>query len=1291
MPDDDIRGPAAVSTKKDFGRALTRRRESAGLTVRELARRANAPAGTVSGWCTGRHLPTLAQKELFLRLLAACGVNDGADTQEWVACWMRLRRPLGQKEVESPAPYRGLESFQAEDAEWFFGRARLTDTLVRGITDGVSGLMMVVGPSGSGKSSVLRAGLMASLCGNGSARDPWQGLLLTPGQFPISALATQLAVLSDVAADVVEAELWSQPARAARRIRHRAAQPLLIVVDQFEEIFTDCADTAERGAFLSVLEELSGDVSRTDGRVRVVAGMRADFYPDALRWALLAEALQSGQVTVGPMTENELRQAIIEPVRVAGMEFENGLTHVLLRDLAPVVATNVTGAVGALPLLSHALLATWRQGQRGSMTIADYTATGGIRGAIAQTADAVFTDLTEAERALVRRLFLRLVHVGDNTPDTRRRVQLEELTGDPDDDGHARTRTVLGRYVDQRLITADADGVEISHEALLGAWPRLRAWIDTDRSGHRLHRQLTEAARAWRDADSDPGALYRGVRLGAAVDWVTDHQGELNPLEQQFVDASVRADRVDRLRERQRTRRLRWLAAALAALLVLAGAATVYSIEQRATADQERSLAVSRQVAGTANRLRDSDPALAAQLAVAAYRIAPTVEARSSVLNASGSPAVTRMLRPSGALQTVAVNPAGTLLAAGGGAKSDTAVLLWDLRDPDRPRLLGTPLTGHTAEIWAVDFSPDGTILATGGADNTVRLWDVTDTAHPMPVGQPLTGQQGEILTIDFSADGATLAAGTRDQTVHLWDVHDPARPTALGAPFTAAEGDVRSVAFSPDGKLLAIADERNAVHVWDIADRPHPRRVGAPLAVNSRPNTVAFSPDGGTLAAGSSSDASVYLWAVSDPAKPMSVGRLERESGWVNAIAFSADGKRLAAASAAASVQVWDLTRNALLLDLPHAEPVLTVAFREDDQVLYTGGDDGIARRWRVPGPVMRTADQVTGLDFHPHRPMVVGGGARLQMWDVSNRNHPEPVGPELTAPSDRLVGTVNISPDGRTVAAVTRAGNIVMVWDITDPEHPRPAVHLTGHTAQLQHVSFNRDGDLLVSASQDGTVRLWDMTEPHNPTPLAVLDPQLDDIFAAEFSRDGRLLAAVGESGNVLLWDVRDPRKPMLLGKPYLVAPDEAHSLAISPDSRTLAVGIADGTVRLLDIRNSAAPRPLRRITGPDGYINALMFNADGSILAGGGRGQTWLWHIDDQRQPETLAILQNSRTSVWKIQFLPDGQTLATADGTIQLRHIEPEHIIHEICATAGDKITPAEWEKHVPGANYQPICP
>jgi WD40 repeat protein len=1236
---------------------------------------------------------------MFLRLLAECGVTDDVDMREWLSCWLRLRRPLGQQRADAPTPYRGLEPFQVEHADWFFGRSRLTEAVVQRITSGPPGLVMAVGASGSGKSSVLRAGVLATVCGS-SPRGGRQGVLLTPGRHPVSALAAQLAVLGDVTPDTVKAELWTQPSRAAWRIRRLVTGGLLIVVDQFEEVFTTCVDVTEQDAFIAALGELAGpgnEEERSEAGVRVVAGMRADFYPDALRWPLLAQALQDNQVTVGPMTEDELRQVITEPARIAGVDLDGSLTHVLLRDLAQAGTAHSSGEVGTLPLLSHALLVTCEQGKRQKMTIADYTAAGGIRGAIAQTAEATFADLSAAQRSLVRRLFLRLVQVGDDTPDTRRRVQLEELTGNPEDDRYAETREVLGRYVDKRLITADADGVEISHEALLRAWPRLQEWIDTDRAGHRLHRQLTEAVRGWDEAGRDPGALYRGVRLDAAVDWVTrqDHRGELNHLEQQFFDASVQTNRAERLRERTRTRRLRWLAAALAALLVISGATTVYSVQQRATADRERNAAISRQAAGTANRLRDSDPALAAQLAVAAYRIAPTVEARSSLLAASATPTVTRMLRPGGALQAVAVNPAGTLLAAAGATASDTAVLLWDLREPERPALVGLPLTGHTAPIWAVAFSPDGTTLATGSADMTVRLWDVANPAHPSSLGEPLTGPQDSVMSVEFSPDGVTLAVGSHDKTVRLWDVHDREHPAATGAALTGAAGALRSVAFAPSGNLLAAADASRAVHVWDIADRQHPRPLGPALTLSSRVNTVAFSPDGKTLAVGSN-DGVVRLWTMTDPAGPAPAGELTGATGWIHAITFSANGNLLAAANADGRVQLWDLTRREMRLDLPHAEPVTAVAFRDHDRVLYTNSADGIARRWLIPGPTLPTASRsVTTLAFHPSRPLLVDAGRDLRLWDLTDRDRPIPLGPPLTAPpdSDRMSGTVAISPDGNTIAAGTLPGNTILFWDITTPDSPQQQpTRLSGHTALIENVTFNYNGHLLASSSDDGTVRLWDTTDVRNPTARATLSPSLGIVHTTTFSPDGRILAAATSSGYVMLWDVSDSQQPTAIGKPIEVASDDARSLAISPDNRTLAVGIADGTVRLWDIENPSSPTPPEHhITGPDGFLLALAFNANGSILAGGsGTGQTWIWNVADRRQPYPLAILQSPKETTWNVQFSPDGQVLAAADGNVHLWDTDPDRVIHRICATVGDELTESEWTKQIPGAPYRPIC-
>ncbi|MET0135735.1 MAG: helix-turn-helix domain-containing protein [Kibdelosporangium sp.] len=1294
----------AVLTRKDFGRVLTATREAAGLTVRELARKVDVPLGTVSGWCTGRHLPTLSQKEQFLRLLGVCGVTEKNHLDEWQTCWLRLRRPLGQQRTEASTPYRGLEPFQAEHADWFFGRSRLTETLVRRVTGGPPGLFMAVGSSGSGKSSALRAGLLPALCGNAhQAGRRWQGLLLTPGRHPISALAAQLALVGDVAADRieagrVEAELRDRPAHAAQRVRKLIAGPLLLVVDQFEEVFTACADVAEQSAFLDALGELAvvaNGAPRADAGVRVVAGMRADFYPEALRWPVLVSALQDNQVTVGPMTEDELRQTIAEPARLAGMQVESGLIDVLLRDLAPAGTLRGAGDVGALPLLSHALLATWEQGRRQAMSIKDYLATGGIHGAIAQTAEAVFTDLDTTEQALVRQLFLRLVHVGANTPDTRRRVQLDELTGGLGDERDARTRKVLGCYVDRRLITADVDGVEISHEALLDAWPRLRDWIDTDRSGHRLHRQLTEAAQSWHDTGRDPDTLYRGMRLDATVDWVTrqDHRGELNQLEQQFVDDSVRANQAEHLRERRRTRRLRWLAAALGALLVLSAATTVYSIQQRTAADRERNLAISRQVAGTANRLADSDPALAAQLAVAAHQIAPTVEATSSLLTAAGRPAVSRMVRPGGARQAVAVNPAGTLLAAAGATESDNTVLLWDLRRPGRPTLLGSPLTGHTGAIYAIAFSSDGSTLATGSADRTVRLWDVTDFAHPRQIGPPLTGPQDRILAVEFSPSGSLLAVGSRDTTFRLWDVRDREHPVTTGPVFTRATGAVQSAAFTPAGDVVAIADAAGAVHVLATGSR---QPLGPPLPLPSRVNTVAFSPDGTTLAAGSN-DFTVRLWTMTDPARPAPAGTLSGATGWINAITFSANGKLLAAASAAPRVQVWDLATRRVRLDLPHAKPATAVAFREDDQVLYTNGADGVARRWLVPGPVLPTANrQITGLVTDPRRRLLIDGGNDLQLWDLTSRDHPAPLGPALTAPPEfgRMSGAVGMSPDGAVLAASTRNGNTILLWDISDPGRPRPhPARLAGHTALIEHVAFGNRGRLLASTSDDGTVRLWDTADVRNPAALATLSPHVGFVYAATFSANDHTLAVVTQGGYVVLWDVRDPRHPAAIGSPIKVAPDDARAVAISADNRTLAVGAANGTVQLWDIENPSSPTPLERpFAGPDGIVHSLAFSPDGSILAGGdGAGQTWMWNVTDRRHPRPVAILKSSATATWALRFGPDGDVLAAASGDIHLWDTDPGRAVQRICANAGDGITEAEWARNIPDVPYQQVCP
>jgi transcriptional regulator with XRE-family HTH domain len=763
---------ATVANRDEFRRGLAAIRSEAGLTIREVAAKANVPFSTVGGYFSGRHLPTPAQLEQFVRVLNACGVTQPAEVDAWLDAVRRVRRALGRP-VPGRAPYRGLAAFQPEDSEWFFGRESLTQALLERVSRSDDGLLMVVGPSGSGKSSLLRAGLAGSAeCAGDSPR--WRYAVLTPGVEPLHTL------------------------------REHLDQADVLMVDQFEEVFTQCRDEEQRRTFIEALHSASQ---------RVVIGMRADFYAHALRYPRLAGALQRNQLVVGPMTEEELRRAIVEPARRARIELDGGLVELLIRDLAPATpCARAAHDAGALPLLSHALLATWEHGDKGRMSVEDYRATGGIDGAVARTAEAVYVGLSETQRQAARRMFLRLVHIGEGIADTRRRAAWAELFGA---DGAEDAEFVLDQYVSRRLVTADADTVEISHEALLSAWPRLRGWVDADRARIRVHRQLTEAARAWRDGARDPGALHRGARLAAATEWAGErsHRADLNPLEHEFLDASIAQDAAERERERIRTRRLFRLSAALSVLVLVAATLTGYAFWQRAESEREANLALSRQVAATANRIRGSDPALAAQLSLAAYRVAPTVEARSSLLASSMAPRVTRMVRPGGAQQSVAISPDGRLVAAAGAAKTDTSILLWNLPQPTRPTRVGEPLTAHRKPIYAVTFSPDGHILATGSADNTVRLWNVTDAAHVTEFGAPLTGFTERVLATAFSPDGTLLAAGGADQVLQLWQVTDPAHPVAVGQG-AGAGGAIQAVTFRPDGRYLATADAAGAMQL---------------------------------------------------------------------------------------------------------------------------------------------------------------------------------------------------------------------------------------------------------------------------------------------------------------------------------------------------------------------------------------------------------------------------------------------------------------------------------------------
>jgi WD40 repeat protein/transcriptional regulator with XRE-family HTH domain len=1332
--------PTRIATRQDFAGQLSAVRQRAGLTVREVARTVGIQHSTAGGYFSGRHLPGLRQTALLAEILRACGVDEAADVARWQEALARVRRTPGPRPAGGPVPYRGLAAYQPGDAPWFHGRRALTADLVRLVTaaaadpppwpdaastpgpaagspglgspglgsygPGSPGLgsyglgngggpvgvpVVVVGASGSGKSSLLRAGLIPALCGPVGVGWVWR--LVVPGEAPVRRLAAALAGLLAAPVETVAAGLAAAPAVVAAQVRRRLAPSrLLLVVDQFEEVFTAC-EPAERARAVAAVRALAAAGA-------AVLGLRADFYGAATRDPALVPSLQHAQLVVGPLTEAELRAAITEPARQASADLEPGLVELLLRELAPPGPEPAAFAheAGALPLLSHALLATWQRHQRGRLTVADYQDSGGIAGAIAQTAEDVYAGLGPGERELARRMFLRLVHVGDDTTDTRRRIRPAELAG-PDT---VHIGQLLDRFVAQRLLTADIDSVDIAHEALLTAWPRLRGWLDADRSGLRTHRQLTDAAHAWRESGREEALLHRGGRLAVTCDWAIEpsHQVELNPLEQEFLAASQRRDRSERAADRRDTRRLRTLLAAVTALLLLSTGLTGYLVQQRREADRQRDLAISRQVATEADRLAGQDSALAGQLALAAYRIAPTTEARSALLTTSAQVAATRVVGPPGALQAARLAPDGRTLA---GAGADGRVRLWSVADPAHPVPLCAPVPTAPATVYALAFSPNGRLLAAGGADGRVRVWSVADPARPVLVGDvvAVSGVPATVYAVAFSPDGRTLATGGADGRVRLWRVARLAMPAAgigrdpgVAAPGPQATlagpaGYVQALAYSPDGRMLAAGSTDRTVRLWDVR---RPRRTGVGRLLGRASNTVwsvAFSPDGRTVAAGSA-DKSVHRWRLGGAELPALAGA----SSWVNAVAYDPTGATLAAGSSDGAVRIWS-AGGRVLLTLP-SPPVTAVSYSQDARLLVTAGTDGVARLWHLPGPVLTgAADGVYSVEFTADGQRLVAAGgvadSTIRLWQVADPGRPAPVGaPFAPARPARLSGAMALRPDGRLAAGGGTDGSVPL-WRLAG-DRALPVAVLRGSSALVQSLTFSPDGRTLAVAGNDHTVRLWNVRDPTAPRPLAVLTGATNYTYGVAFSPDGRLVAAGSADDRVYLWDVADPAAPRPLAT--LTGPANwVFSVAFSPDGGMLAAASADKSVWLWDVRRPDRPVLLRTLTGPTNYVNAVAFSPDGSRLAAAaGDKSVWLWNVADPGRAHPIAALGGAGGSVLAVAFSPDGTRIAggVADDTVRLWQIDPAAAARQLCATAGDPISAEEWAHYVTGKAYDPPC-
>jgi WD40 repeat protein len=1242
---------------------LRRLRVAAGSPrYRELARRAHYSASTLSEAASGRRLPSL---EVTLAYVRAC---DG-DTELWETRWRQVAADTTAHTTngvaDGQAPYAGLRPLGPGDAHRFHGRDRLLARLCHTVRE--RRLVIVVGASGAGKSSLLLAGLVVA-ARSGALPDgqPWPEVVITPGPRPLESCAVGLAEHLSVTSADLHGALTDHPrglALLTRQVlsgRDESAE-LLLVIDQFEEIFTLCQDDGERDRLVDQLVRTSADPT---SRIRIVLGVRADFYGHCARYPELVVALQDAQVVVGPMTGDELREAITRPAVEAGYRVETALVSRLVAD--------AVGQPGPLPLLSHALLETWRRRHGTTLTLAAYDATGGIQNAIAHTAESAYLALNPEQRTKARHVFERLIALGEGTEDTKRRLPRAEFDhADPD------VTAVLDRLAAVRLLVLGESAVEIAHEALIRSWPRLRDWLAEDRTGLRTHRQLTEATNAWEALGRDEDALYRGTRLAIADDWALTHADALTTREHEFLDRS----RVLRDRElavaRHRTRRLHRLVALLVVLLVVASATTAFAVRAGQTVTEQRNIALSQNVASAAATLRGTSPALATQLALAAYRLEPTLDARGGLLSTFATPYATQLPGHTNNVNAVAFHPNGKLVAT---AAWDNTVRLWSVADPHRPVVLAT-ISAHTDNVLAVRFSPDGRVLATGSWDRSVRLWDLTDPRHPVQ-RKRMTTDAGEVYGVAFGPDGRTLAAVSSDHVIRLWDTRTGALRRAAGH-----TDELRAVAFSPDGRTLATSGLDHTVRLWDVTAAEPAQLRSIPLA-SATSESMAFSPDGHTLAASTSAD-TVRLWDVTDPRDPVDLATLTGHTDAIRAVAFSPDGRVLATAGADRTVRLWQVADRgkpySVLTMNGHTDVVVALAFSPDGRTLASASDDDTARLWDLPGSLVTSHPAIVcGMSGTADgRALVTGskdGTVFLTGLDGASVN--------LAGHTDGACGAA-ISQDGRTLITGSWDGT-VRRWDITDRHRPGPPVTIAGHDDEIDAVALH--GRTLAVAGDDATVRLLDIGAAGPPRELAALTGHTDDLQVILFSRDGHLLVTTSWDHTVRLWDVADPRRPAQLAV-LTGHTDAVLAAAISRDGRTLVTSSPDRTIRLWDITNRRAPREIARLVGHTDAAQSVAFSPDGHTLATGANDHTArLWDVTTPAAPRAVAVLTGHTDRVRAVFFAPDGHTLFTgsADQTVRRWETNPERVAARICALAYPRITPRQWEQYLPGIDFRPPC-
>ncbi|QFS91107.1 translocation protein TolB [Mycobacterium sp. THAF192] len=1230
------------------------------------------------------------------------------------------------------APYRGWEPLEPCDAAVFFGRdAQIVRALdaVRGMRlSGLNSLFVVLGPSGTGKSSFLRAGLLPRL-----TREDRRFVVLDIVRPERNALTGQSGLaaaihsarrrfgftapnLGEIKAactggDVTALTQWLTQVRAAAAARlvdrgdqAGAAPTLVLPVDQAEELFTaEAAGPAE--TFLQVLAGLVAALNTTEAGLTVAVTIRTDRYEVMQTHPALAEVDTVLFDELKPMPATQFKEVIVGPAMRAT---EAGTPLRVAPDLVERLLADAGAGADTLPMLALTMSRLYTDyGDDGELRLDQYEAMGGMARVVATEIDEILA--TDPAQRHTQLLALRAAFVPwlatinpDNDQPLRRVARYQDL---PES-----SHPLIDAMVARRLMVKDTrDGqtvVEVALESLLRQWDDLAGWLADQRHHLKAADDIERAAAAWTHHDHDPAWLLAGTRLADAEtlahtpgfrerlhtvgDYLAasrdaENQRHAAEEQQRRIELDAARERAHNAQERQataeahsatlrkRSRILRAVLAATAIVAVLAVLGGLVAIRARTQAQDRFLQATSQRLTSQAQAmLADTSPGSdtrAFQQLLAARHLTPTPTNDSALYSATINKLTTTKIIeiPGGEpIFSVAVSPNGETLASGG---LDDIVRLWDTATGEP---LGDPLTGHELAVESLVFSPDGTTLATGSSDTTVRLWDTTTG---QPLGNPLTGHTEGVGSVAFSPDGTTLASASYDNTVRLWDT-TTGRP--LGNPLTGHTEGVTSVAFSPDGTTLATGSGDTTVRLWDTTTG---QPLGNPLTGHTGGiNSVTFSPDGTRLATASVDD-DIRVWSV-DTGETIGEPLTGHWSSVID-VAFSPDGRRLVSGADDATVRLWNAdTGQAIGAPLTgHESIVYAVTFTPDGERVVSSGRDGTVRMWDLAAgtPLTGHSDSVLSVAFSPAGDRLASASfdATVRTWDVETGQQVSTLVGHTGA-----VSTVAFSPDGTRIAS----GGLDSTVRIWDAETGRPlGAPLTGHTDEIASIAFSPDGTRLASGSFDDTIRFWD-------TETGVLEGEIEvpsgtAAISVAFSPDGRILASAGNVGTLLLWDtesyeaVRDP----------LDVPGDSAvgSVAFSPDGRRLAASSYDSLIRVWDVEDwRPAGEPLN---GHQGLVRSVVFSPDGQRLASGGfDGTVRLWDVSTG-QPFGDP-LRGHDYPVVDVAFSPDGTLVASASYDTTVRLWPASATESQLCDKLTANMSHRQWRDWVsPDIDYRQTCP